>query len=666
MTGQHDGEDLYADHIAACGKNGAGSEQRLAAEGEVAVARLAMDGGDLAHAAGHLGFAIGTDPQLPEAHEALAELVARCGSVHTAMELFPMQRPYIGAVACRAYLCATAGEWADAIGLLVSVIQAEPALPWAHATWLGRPDLPSLLAPDVTANAIARLLGNGLPIPLPADLYAAILPFYELVRAMVAHYPEAPTLLVMASGLARRFADHDSAIGWAEQAQRVAPGHMPSMMLGYALREAGRPTEALRVWEDELSRDPSDLSLHVDVAELYATIGRAAEGLPWVERALAVDPDHPQAAPAVHGVRHAIDGSTAHLVALADHLRAHPEHNYAETVLAKLCRDQRWLGRVHPATEATMNVLHQVLEAGSSKPDHEIQLAISALEPPSSLMAFKSVFPLAEAVYNAVGEPDPRVPSHPVSFQAWEFDGLTARAAVAEPSAEASELIRAVARLSWPHPPAAYDHAVRLSGLSLPDLLGALVHPPRPRDDEQGRFLAATMPDLWIRAVQTFACLGITHHRADEPWLESERRSVLFSLLSGPEDWVSEAAGMALVAVAWVDPDAREDIGMRITDRMLAGAKAYQTREVTILGSLCALTLACPWLPETFTSTAQKMLDAIKARDAQQPEDAEERGQEMIDLARASAQAPQPAQTQVPPQVPPQLGPRRRLFGRRS
>lgn len=659
MTEQQGNDDLSASaaegHGAACGASG---EQRLAAEGEVAVALLSMDGGDLPHAASHLGFALAADPQLPEAHEALARLAARCGGADAALELFPMERPYIGAVACRANLCAAAGRWDEAVGLLASVIGTEPSLPWAHAVWLTRPDLPDLLSPEETTQAIVRVLSGGLPGRLPADLRAPMLPFYELIQATVARHPHVVLLSVMASGLARRFDDADNAIAWAEKAQQIEPGHLPSLMLGYALREADRPAEALQVWEQELRRDPSDLSLHVDVAELYAAIGRPAEGLPWVERALAVDPDHPQAAPAIHGVRYALDGNSAHLVALADHLREHPEHEYAATVLAEHCKGKPWLGTVHSATEATMNALHQALESGTTKSDHAIQLAVSALEPPSALLTFQLVFPQTEAVYQSVGEPDPRLPLREVGVRVWQFDGMTAAPAVAPPSAEAAELLREVARLSWPHPIAAYDHAIRLSSLSLADLLGVMAHPPLPRDDEQGTYLAGHLPDLWVRAVQTFACLGITHHLTDQPWAESERRRVLYDLLAGPEDWVSEAAAMALVTTAWVDPSTRNEIGVRIADRMFDGAKAYRTRVVTILASLCTLTRACPWLREDVLSAARVMLERIKADEEQQPQAPQEQSQDESDAVHVAAPStPQPASP------PPPAPPRRGLFG---
>jgi len=179
-------------------------------------------------------------------------------------------------------------------------------------------------------------------------------------------------------------------------------------------------------------------------------------------------------------------------------------------------------------------------------------------------------------------------PVRSVARRVWRYEGTTAVPAVPPPSRDAQEAVAAVAALRWPHLPAAYDHAVRLSGLSLDDLLGVLAHPPLSPYGEP-----AAVP-LWIRQVQAWACLGIAHHQAGQAWAESERRSVLTDLAYGPEDWVTEAALLGMIATAWVDPDARGDVAELVAWRYLAAVEASRTRPVTILGSLAALVTATP------------------------------------------------------------------------
>ncbi|MFF2612174.1 hypothetical protein [Kitasatospora sp. NPDC058046] len=637
--------------------------ERLAAEGEVAVARLAIDSGDLTHAAEHLGDAILAAPQLPELHEALAELCAAAGGPAAARELFPLDgRVYLGTAVCRAHVEAAAGDWNAAVGLLASAIQAEPARPWAHAAWLAREDLPGLVDPDAVAQAVARATG-ALPDPLPAEPAEAVRPFHDFVQAVLDRHGDHVLLLAMASGLTRRLGDTARAVELADRAHRSAPGYLPAVMLGNALRSAGRPEQALAVWEAELERvapdlDDSNSYLAVDVAELYGALGRPAEGLPWLDRVLAAVPDHPKAGPARYGLRHALDGDPAHLLALADHHRAHPEHGYAQELLERLSHREPWLGLVSGATEATVNVLHQVLAAADTSRDTEIECTASTVEPPSSVLAVRLALLRSTVRYQAVGEPDPRLPLTEPTTRIWAWDGTDPRPAVDPPAPQSAELVRATAEIFWPTVPAAYDHAVRLAGLPLDDLLGVLVHPPVPREDDLGRALLAHQPELWVRAVQVFACLGIAHHRADQPWEGSERRRVLRDLLLGPEDWVVEAAGFALVAIGWTQPRTRADIAELLRQRLHHGARARRTRAVTILRSLSALVLAAPW-----TSAEDRAL----ARHLTAREDAADAG------AEPQESEPQAAEPQaVEPQAPaaaaaeeePRRGRLRRLFGR--
>ncbi|MFG3001498.1 tetratricopeptide repeat protein [Streptomyces sp. NPDC048340] len=615
-------------------------DERLEAEGEVAVARLAIGSGDLGHAAKHLGNALTTDPRCPDAYEALSELAAAAGGHAAALELFPEDEPCIGSIACVAQLHAAAGQWEPALSALTSVIGADPERPWAEVAWLADPALPGRLSPDAVTRAVAGLSRN-LPDPLPPQLRDGVQPFYALVRACVAARPEHTLLHAMASALARRFGDTADAVTWAERAQQLEPGHTQAVILGSALNAAGRPDDALAVWEAEIARDPSDLHLYVDVAELYGKTGRPAEGLAWLDRALAAEPDHPKAAPAAFALRHAVDGGTKHLLALSDHLRAHPDHNYAAHLLNGLCDNEPWLGHVHHALEASVNVLHQMLANPETARDHEIELLGSALEAPSTRLALRMGFPRSKLDYQALPSPDPRVPQYRVDTALWEFEGLDARPAIAPPSPEAAELVRQVAALSWSAPGAAYDHAVRLAGLSAEDLLAVCVHPPLPREDEQGAYLLGRQPEMWVRAVQTFACLGLAHHRADEPWLDSRRRTLLTHLLFGPEDWTNEAAGFALLATAWSDPTTRDDIGALLVDRMMAVGKAWQDRDATILASLCHLVLACPWLQPTFLDLADKMLSAATEFHAQPAPDAADRQAE-ITAALKSRTTPHP------------------------
>jgi hypothetical protein len=335
----------------------------------------------------------------------------------------------------------------------------------------------------------------------------------------------------------------------------------------------------------------------------------------------------------------------ARILAVADQLREQPERRRVSEVLARRSRGIGWLAGIPAAQEAVIDVMRQMLRdspgdarrPGSGSP---IQLASSAIEPPSALLALHSVFPRAELHPQAVGEPDPRLRLYPgEGTVVWRYEGTRARPAIAPPSADAAERVRALAVPEWPHIPAAFDRALELAQLPIGDLLGVLVHPPAPPAGEAGEKLRRR-PDVWIRAVQAFACLGIAQHGIDRPWQGSERRRVLAELFYGPEDWVTEAAGFALVALAWKDPDLRREVGGLVSRRWMTALEAGRTREVSILGSLTQLVLACPWLEEGVIDVAGAVLTGIQEAAEQPPPDLAARGAELSVIARSKAPEP--------------------------
>jgi tetratricopeptide (TPR) repeat protein len=153
-----------------------------------------------------------------------------------------------------------------------------------------------------------------------------------------------------------------------------------------------------------------------------------------------------------------------------------------------------------------------------------------------------------------------------------------------EPSQDAVRRLRRVAALSWGHPPAAYDAAVHLVLLRPLDLLALLAHPPAD-----------------VAAAEVWACLGLLHHGAEEPWPDSTRRRLLLDLLGGGLDRVTEAALFALIVAAWIDPSARADVAATVAARLAEVATRPGAR------SVAELALATPGLDPSTRAIATAM-----------------------------------------------------------
>ncbi|GHJ51773.1 hypothetical protein Nm8I071_10800 [Nonomuraea sp. TT08I-71] len=574
----------------------------LSAEEELALARLALAEGDLRHAADHVAAALVQAPTLPEVHETLARLAAAGGGE---LDLFPLgPHAFVGAVVARAHLLAAAGRPAEGLDLLAAATGYAPAAEWAAVPWVTAPDLPERLDPERTARILMQICAAA-PDPVPRRLRDPLRPYLTLARNAVTVHPAHPLLLGAASALARRLGEVALAVTWASRGVRAQPTKLGEVWLGYAYRSAGRTRDALAALERAVALDPDDLAVYADIAGTLADNGRLDEALAWIDRALTRDPTFDCAVHTAHRLRFQRDGDVGHLVALADFVRDHPDDTHEHGDLAECCRGRPWLGQVTPAGGPVLDALRQVLATEAGAP---LAVRLDGLEPPSAMRTAAAAAPGLAVEVAAVADPDPREPRRATTCQLWRYDGTVAAPTLPTPSAEAAERIRQLAHPAWPHPPAAYDAAVALATLDLSDLLALLVHPPAAPATALGRVLAGQDPSLWVRCVQVWACLGLLHHRTDEPWAESTRRRTLLELVWGVEDWITEAALFALVTAAWVDPAVRPDVARAVAERLADVAAVARERRVPIAVSLAHLALATPDLDPATRALADGLI----------------------------------------------------------
>ncbi|WP_410821965.1 tetratricopeptide repeat protein [Micromonospora sp. 050-3] len=581
----------------------------LSATEELALARLALDEGDLHHAAGHLAGALARAPTLPEVHETLARLAATSGS---GLDLFPINHhTFVGAVVARAHLLATAGRPAEGLELLAAATSYAPGTEWAGVPWVTAPELAERLDPAHIARVLMQVCA-ALPDPVPRIGRAPLTPYLTLARNAATVHPDHGLLLGAASALARRLGEVELAVRWATRGVRAQPSKMGEVWLGYAYRSSGRTRDGLAALSRAVELDPDDLAIYADIAGTLAEIGRLDEALEWTERALARDPSFDCAVHTAHRLRHLRDGDLAHLVALADFVRDHPDDSHEHGDLAQCCRGRPWLGQLTPAGGPLVDAMRQAVADDDNGLGGAVRLPAAA--PPSAVGTAISTAPGLRIEVVGTPEPDPREPRRASAQRLWHYADAVPTPAVAAPSATAVERIGQIAHPAWAHPPAAYDAAVGLAGLDLADLLGLLVHPPAAPANAVGRLLAAHDPSVWVRGVQVWACLGLLHHRTDEPWESSTRRRVLLDLIWGVEDWVTEAALFALVTAAWVDPSVRPDVARVVAERLADAAAVARSRPVPIAASLAHLALAAPQLDPATAALATDLLDANSPR----------------------------------------------------
>lgn len=206
-------------------------------------------------------------------------------------------------------------------------------------------------------------------------------------------------------------------------------------------------------------------------------------------------------------------------------------------------------------------------------------------------------------------EPDPRIPvSTDYGPPLWTYDGTEATATVPPPSAEALQAVHDTAAGIWADPLVAYDRAAAFATLGAEDLLALLAHTPPPTAPSWVA-MNREHPLIWQRLAQIWVCLGILHHRPEQPWPTSARRALLLRLLLGCEDWTVEAAAFALCVSAWRFPAQRAEVADVITRRYLHAAKALGRRPTQLHDPLARILLICPDIAPAIAAQARKALD---------------------------------------------------------
>lgn len=608
----------------------ASGESARAAEAvaEVRRCRNNIAAGNLAHAASHIGYAIAHDPAAGSVYDALSELAAAAGSSEAARQLLKGDgtNVFIGNAAAIIALLAGEGEVATAVELFAGVVAMDPATPWAAAPWFG-PALGADIPPVSVGRAVStiwRAVGN----PAPPDVARALTPWLDLSRAVAARADTGSDVLAALSALARRLGVPGEAVAWCQAAERIEaragaaakPGTL--IMLGYAYRDDGRPAQAIEVWKRAASVAPHNADLLLDLADLTFDQGDFAESVCWAEQAAGIDGTAVKPWAALRaarfraGVHDGLASDIKPLIELVDLARARPEVAYLRTEVSRACAGARWLQVVPEPTEAiagTFGEMAAIEESGEGEVTGA-RVMSSTLESPSAMSIFQAHFPQATVEVLEVPAPDMRIPvTTDFGPPLWAYLGTEAVPNAGRPSPEAIERLYQITEGIWADPLAAYEQAAGFAGLEGADLLGLLAHVPPPRAEEW-RATQRQLPLYWQRLAQAWVCIGILHHRSDEPWNRSARRTLLLRLLFGPEDWTVDAAAFALCVGAWHFPDHRTEIAGAITQRYQYAARAVGKRPTQLHDSLAGVLLICPGVDPKVARLARKRVAERQGR----------------------------------------------------
>jgi tetratricopeptide (TPR) repeat protein len=456
---------------------------------------------------------------------------------------------FLAVEAVRARLTALRGQPEQALFLMLLAIQAQPGLRNWH--WI-------LEWPD---EAAVIKLGSTRVVSFLAALVQRFMNqtgeeltrLGPLIDALTAPFSDEARLFQMRSSLRRRMGRLDEALDDARKLSGLDKSESGPLLEALVHADRGELDRAVDCFRAALARNPDNLAICLDLGDRLCAAGRFDEGLPWYQRVLDREPEHPWAYPHWLYYRWLQLGEDDDREQLYFWARFHDdERDLAAEV--RLLSDF-YGDKLPDPMDATANLIEEVAEKGGTKGDFKIGL--SSLEAPSNLLMARIALPEARLVIStSVPEPDPRVPLGTVKLCLWRYEGADAVPAVAAPDAKvASEVAWLAAReysaRSWLEEGQSIASRLR----SLDGVAAAMVHPPPL--PHTGGFLRRKKPAfsarIWVYRVQHAAAFILAGGG-------EAGRAALYDLARGPMDWTVDSALVALTELGREEPALRGEV----------------------------------------------------------------------------------------------------------
>jgi hypothetical protein len=548
------------------------------------------------HTASHFTMAIVADPSAPEPYEHLAVLAP---TLDEYAELFTGELArYTGTIAGRAALHARLGDLRGALRELAGLSLAITETDWTVAPWW-----PSLVETDRPRDLAAVL--RSVAKQLPAE-HAPLAPYLRLAKDLADRHPGDVALAVGLSPLAEAFGVPGVAVGWCSRAE--AGRAEDAIEAAVAWQDLKRYANMELAYERAIAADPDRVETYVRLA--LALVG--AEKPEAAQRCAARAQVRFRDSAEVRALRAALDYlRTRDVRALATVIDAVPDRTRPSEIMTAIltaaCARRHWLNWVPMPTEPSVATVRQLIEQTANHSPGSTVYALACLDSPSAVEVMRSYVPDRTVAIFAFPKPDIREPLARVAYRVWEYRGTVAVPVLPPPPPATTDLVRSVAEFAWTDPLSAYASAARLRDVPLDELLGVIGHVPARPTGPRWEFLASDNVGYWRRLVVAWACLGILHHRPDEPWPTSTRRRVLLDLVNGLEDWTTDSALFAMITAAWIDPAVRDDVRATVRAAVAAATRTRRRREMHIAPSIVGLMLITPGCDDRDRAAAEAL-----------------------------------------------------------
>lgn len=485
------------------------------------------------------------------------------------LSLFPVATGaiHVATAAARARVLMINHKIAEAIELLGRVLDVAPELEYLDwiRRWLQPHVIPTLGWELLMESVLEPTLTMAIDVPVPPSPNDPRLPNIrsgaQIFSALQPVFPQEKIVWLGSAILFRRMGDPDATLAAAKEGVNRFPQDwsLHTALLN-ALRDAKRPDEALAEARVAMQIDQEDFSPLHDAAQGFLDANRPNDAANLFQELLQRQPDYPGADVCLHYARFKTNGN--------------PQDRAAILQL----RDRRWWDRaarnyaneIDPPVpyftvlpgpaDATANYARDVVDDFSELLQccghgASIEIAIQSHYPesPSAALAFdfamRSMGAGSAKLSTEVEkfqQPDPRMDKARVPFPIFQPRGNMPGPIATQADPQLASAIGGIAYQAFRKDvwdPAAAQLAQRLGPNAAQPLMNVLLNPPPPPSD------GAFDPITWFYRCQIATAIVESHFG---PWESGPGRAALYSMISGPSDWVTIAG---IIALAWRSQD---------------------------------------------------------------------------------------------------------------
>ncbi|SNT62698.1 Tetratricopeptide repeat-containing protein [Asanoa hainanensis] len=296
--------------------------------GTLAIAKvLAHCGGSPKAAVTYLVRAVAADPCTAEPWSALEDLRRALPDEVSAVVAAATT---VGPVVARAYLSFVDGDMDEAAISLGSVTGFQPEIPWADAPWFGDERFLGTVSAAAFAEGTMRIRDHDRDLRTDA-VRANLTPWLTAIDVVCGRDPDPDAMARMAI-LLRACDRTDASFALCDRADAVRRLAFTEVVRAGTWRHLGNRPETAAAFRRALALDPTNWSLHLDLADLAAEEGDFAEAAALATRGEELEPDDVTMRAAAAAYRARSTGSAADLEAFTELAPQVPD-DYRQTLL---------------------------------------------------------------------------------------------------------------------------------------------------------------------------------------------------------------------------------------------------------------------------------------------------------------------------------------------